>query len=183
MGGSLRNQTLYLDLSEFLATNFPMSNSQKEEYDSFARHIVLPFRNAVASFFGFNVRYPQEEETSPEEHIFDTIKEEKESAPLEEVVVRDEPKKLTKEEENALLFDRIARICGVIRENLEYIRKPLIRSNVELVVNALIEACYLRNFQITVALVMSLGEVAHNDKSVRNEIAEINSVCYEFYDE
>lgn len=176
----------HLDLSEFLATNFPMSNSQKEEYESFARHIVLPFRNAIASFFGYNVRYPKEEEIVPEEHIFDVKKEEKQPEVVEErevkKVVKEEDKKLSKEEENSLLFDRIARICGVIRENLEYIRKPLIRSNVELVANALIEACYLRNFPITIALVMSLGEVSHNDRSIREQIAEINSVCYEFYE-
>lgn len=168
----------HLDFSEFLSQNFPISNNQKEEYDSFARHIVLPFRNAIAEIFGVNVKLFAVEEEPEEVHILDTVRpENREEAEVEAQA----PAELTEKEETALLFDSIARVCGLMREKLDYIRKDIVRSNISLIVDALIEACYLRNKTIAVALIMSLGEIGRREKAIKDDIDEISSICYEFY--
>ena len=174
-----------LDFSEFLSTNFPMSNSQKEEYESFARHVVLPFRNAVAGIFGVTIsRFPAEEEPEKQVHVFDSLGDKQSSEPVQapEQIQQEEQPTLTKEQETALLFDSIARVCGVMREKLTYVKKPLVRSNISLIVDALIEACYLRNMVIAVALVMSLGEITRGERALREDMEEINSICYKFYE-
>ena len=169
----------HLDFSEFLSQNFPISNNQKEEYDSFARHIVLPFRNAIANIFGVNVKYFAVEEEPEEVHILDTVRLDNSDEQAEP-----EPQKteeLTQTEETDLLFDSIARVCGLMREKLDYIRKDIVRSNVSLIIDALIEACYLRNKTIAVALIMSLGEIGRKERAIKDDIEEISSICYEFY--
>jgi hypothetical protein len=89
--------------------------------------------------------------------------------------------KETKTEETALLFSRIARMCGIIETKTEGMKDTLKKSNINLIVNALIESCKLKNKKIAVALILSLNLVAHHQRFLREEMKEINNICYEFY--
>ena len=193
----------HISFSDFLSENFPLASSQKDEYEAFARHLIIPFRDAMADIFTADTSIvshfsPLPQDSNAMEHVAESgAAEEKpverESMPqvfddeIEDNVgeknVKEQPapsKKAQPQDDN-LLYDSIARNCGIIRDKLPLIRKDLVRSNISLIVDALIEACYLRNFTILVALVMSLTSNAKHERSLRDEIENITEICYQFY--
>ena len=70
---------------------------------------------------------------------------------------------------------------NIINDKLIFINKAMRRSNVELLVNALQEACKIKNLTILIAIVMALNEMAYKEKRLRRELDEINNICLEFY--
>ena len=69
-----------------------------------------------------------------------------------------------------------------LEDKLVYVRNPLKKSNISLLLDALFEACEIRNVKIIVALVMALNNIAGNERSMRIEIKELNTICYDFYE-
>ena len=163
----------HLSFGEFLATSFPMANSQKDEYDAFASYLIKPFRDAVISLVMGGVALPSRPVLSNEES--------KASEDVHAVEQNEQDVNLDQEENN-LLFDSIARTAGKMRDKLDLIKKELTRSNISLLLDALIEACYLRNLTIMVALVMSLEEMSRHERAVRQDVDKITSICYQFYE-
>ena len=144
-----------INFNEFLAKEFPNATSQKEEYTVFANQIILPFKNAVKQELGF------EDEEEGENDISTLVQ--KENDRIDRI-----------EEEGEELEDEI-------NDKLIFINKAMRRSNVELLVNALQEACKIKNLTILIAIVMALNEMAYKEKKLRKELDEINNICLEFY--
>lgn len=190
-----------LNFNTLLSTSFPLVNTQKEEYELFSKYVVLPFRNAIAQIFNVDAKnYVFEEKPMEEVNILDKKMKEIEELdkalvlenssehthekPAGKTAVIEEPKKIieqAKDEELSLLFSRISRMCGVITSKILGIKDTLKRSNISLVLDALVESCNLKNRKIAVALVLSLNLVAHKERVVKQELKEINNICYEFY--
>ena len=160
-----------IDFSEFLSATFPYATSQREEYVMFSQKFILPFKNSVARVFGIapNSEKKFEEVTSCVVET-KTIEEEKKEA--EKPPVQDD---------SALLFDGIARKCTLIDEKLQNCRVNDKRSNIMLITRAMKEACGLRKMNIVVALVMSLNEFSHHERTIKNDVHEINEICFQFY--
>jgi hypothetical protein len=96
--------------------------------------------------------------------------------------ILDTQKFIQEEEEAELLFNRIVRLTRILNDKLVYVRNPLKKSNLSLLLDALFEACEIRNVKIIVALVMALNNIAGNERSMRIEIKELNTICYDFYE-
>ena len=50
-----------------------------------------------------------------------------------------------------------------------------------LILRAMEEACNLKNLHIMSALVYSLNEIAKGEKSIRENVKEVNDLFYEFF--
>lgn len=197
----------HISFSDFLSENFPLANSQKDEYEAFARHIVVPFRDAIADIFTADTstlghfsplphntnamehldsklaeEEPLQEQVQPKVFEESDIEKDDDFVPLEKEEKHSHSKANLEAQDDNLLFDSIARNCGIIRDKLPLVRKELVRSNISLIIDALIEACYLRNFTILVALVMSLSANAKHERVLRDEVENITEICYQFYD-
>ena len=44
-----------INFNEFVKVQFPLANNQNEEYQAFAKTIIIPFRNAVANYFDVDI--------------------------------------------------------------------------------------------------------------------------------
>ena len=167
-----------INFNEFLAKEFPNASSQKEEYTVFANQIILPFKNAVKKELGF-----EDEGAEDGSNISTLVQKENDRLDELEGSVDDEEEDTEYEEkdEEQLLFDRVARMGSIINDKLIFINKAMRRSNVELLVCALQEACKIKNLTILIAIVMALNEMAYKEKKLRKELDEINNICLEFY--
>lgn len=206
-----------INFNDFIKAQFPFANNQNEEYSSFAKTLIVPFRDAFASIFGVEVKETAKDHchTHKSENIIDKKLKEKEedekhsqndtnskhgeitddpstavvikgtiltpTAPIIETLVEIN-KQIKEDEEAELLFGRILRITRILEDRLVYIRNPLKKSNIELILDALLEACRVQNVKIIVALVMALNNFAGNDRFMRTEIKELNNICYNFYE-
>ena len=196
-----------INLNDFIKAQFPLANNQNEEYLSFVKTIILPFRNAIAETFGVEVTTKKEEKPEPVSNIIDEkIKEinehrleEKENEEEDTVVnqtfattvlgpspvvdaIIEAHKQLEEDEEVELLFHRILRLSRILEDKLIFVRNPLKKSNLELILEALFDACEIKNVKIIVALVMALNSFAKNDRHLKQEIRELNTICYNFYE-
>ena len=188
-----------LNFNEFLSTQFPLANGQNEEYFAFGKAAIIPFRNAVADVFNIELEKDLEEQIEgPEENVNvidkkilekesqtnyyqneNIVKQEEGISPL----VEEEIIKHNKEEEElSLLFDRIVRITSILDDKLLYIKNPLKKSNLALIIDALYDGCMHKSVKIVVALVMAINSIAGNEKHIRQEIKELNTICYNFYE-
>lgn len=179
-----------ISFNDFLTKEFPMLSTQKEEYDSFAQHLVIPFRNAIAQIFGVNAKeynFEEKEKTEVREVIDKEIKEKlltdteplQEEKPKGKEVVKE--KKETKVDDETLLYGKVARVAGNMLGKTDKIKSELKRSNLELLLQAIQEACRYKNQTILMAVTMSLNEFFHKEKLIRKDLEELNDTCYEFY--
>lgn len=160
-----------IDFSDLLSTTFPYATSQREEYAMFSQKFILPFKNSVARVFGIMPNGEEKiEESTPNVLEDKPIKEEKEEVKPEPV-----------QDDTALLFDGIARKCSLIEEKLQNSKTSDRRANILLLTRAMKEACNLRKMNIVVALVMSLNEFSYRERLIKNEVHEINEICFQFY--
>ncbi|MBQ3213697.1 MAG: hypothetical protein IJB10_01645 [Clostridia bacterium] len=207
-----------INFNDFIKAQFPLATNQNEEYVAFAKTIIIPFRNAVANYFGLDPKEVQENpsiEDEPLNNIIDEkLKEHLEKAKEVEAMMRqadDEDLKTVtvinstveipvstqeafveavyesqryreEQEEVELLFKRIGRLSRILEDKLVYVRNPLKKSNITLLLDALYEACEIKNVKIIVAVVMALNTIAGNERSMRAEIKELNTICYDFYE-
>lgn len=207
-----------INFNDFIKAQFPLATNQNEEYVAFAKTIIIPFRNAVANYFGLDPKEVQENpsiEDEPLNNIIDEkLKEHLEKAKEVETMMRqadDEDLKTVtvinstveipvstqeafveavyesqryreEQEEVDLLFKRIGRLSRILEDKLVYVRNPLKKSNITLLLDALYEACEIKNVKIIVAVVMALNTIAGNERSMRAEIKELNTICYDFYE-
>ena len=195
-----------INLNDFIKAQFPLVNNQNEEYLAFAKTIIIPFRNAIAEIFNTEVNIKIQEKPEIYTNVIDEkIKELNEKVDDEEsdyetlldqthtttIVATSSPvidsiveiqKRLQEDEEVELLFDRILRLSRILEDKLIFIRNPLKKSNLELILDALLEATQIKNVKIIVALVMALNNFAGNDRHLKQEIRELNSICYNFYE-
>lgn len=198
-----------INFNEFIKVQFPLANNQNEEYEAFAKTIIIPFRNAVANYFDVDIetttKLAEDEELRNiidekiKEHILEKEMESEndndeetiiiktttiqpvDSDPLVSAVLQAE-KQRQEDEEVKLLFDRILRLVRILDDKTEYVRNPLKKSNISLLIDALYEAYEIKNVKIIVALVMALNNFAGNERSMRGEIKELNTICYDFYE-
>ena len=84
-------------------------------------------------------------------------------------------------EDTCLLFDCVARKCLLIDEKLQHGRQTDKRANILLLTRAMKESCNMRKINIVIALVMALNELSRHERSIKNEIREINEICFQFY--
>lgn len=194
-----------INFNEFLKTQFPYANNQNEEYAAFSKNVIIPFRNAIANVFDIEIEKP--EETKQEENVKNDIIEQKiqerikqeneedmqENPQNKTIIIQNITQitpqedtllaRLQEEEEVNLLFDRIVRLSRILDDKLVYVRNPLKKSNIGLLIDGLYEACQLKNVKIVVALVMALNTFAGGERSMREEIRELNTICYDFYEQ
>ncbi len=196
-----------MNFDTLLSSSFALANTQKEEYELFSKYVILPFRNAIAQIFGVDAKNYVFEEKIVEEEIniidkklkeieeldielakknmideqLDAVNSENVATKIEEENNMEQQKHFSNDEETNLLFSRISRMCGIIESKTSNIRDTLKKSNINLVVDALIESCLLKNKKIAVALILSLNLVAHRERVIKQELKEINNICYEFY--
>lgn len=193
-----------INFNEFLKTQFPYANSQNEEYLAFAKNVIVPFRDAIANVFDIEIEKKEEEELTLQKDIIEqklaeryndfeendmnqnnenkTIIIQKITTidPMAEAVLTAQ---MQEEEEVNLLFNRILRLTRILDDKLLYVRNPLKKSNISLLLDGLVEACEVKSVKIIVALVMSLNNFAGNERSMREEIKELNTICYDFYEQ
>lgn len=207
-----------INFNDFIKAQFPLATNQNEEYVSFAKTIIIPFRNAIANYFGLEAKEVQETpsiEDEPLNNIIDEkLKEHIEKAKEVEAMMRQaddndlqnvtivsstaeipssaqealveavyESQRYREEQEEVkLLFKRIERLSRILEDKLVYVRNPLKKSNITLLLDALYESCEIKNVKIIVAVVMALNTIAGNERSMRAEIKELNTICYDFYE-
>ena len=198
-----------INFNEFVKVQFPLANNQNEEYQSFAKTIIIPFRNAVANYFDVDIETTKLIEEDEElrniidekikEHMIEQELQGSSEEPQETIIVKTatiEPinddsllgavlmaeKQHREDEEIKLLFDRILRLVRILDDKSEYVRNPLKKSNITLLIDALYEAYEIKNVKIIVALVMALNNFAGSERSMRGEIKELNTICYDFYE-
>ena len=188
-----------LNFNEFLSTQFPTANNQNEEYFAFGKSVIIPFRNAIADVFDIQIDKTDFSDDEPEQAqtFIDQKILERENANavysdnltnLETYegitpMVEEEIKQHNQEDEElSLLFDRVVRLTGIIDDKLLYVKNPLKKSNIELIIDALYDACMHKSVKIVVALVMAINNIAGNEKHIRQEIRELNTICYNFYE-
>lgn len=196
-----------INFNEFLKTQFPYANNQNEEYAAFSKNVIIPFRNAIANIFNIEIEKPEEKQ-KPEENvkndiieqkILERIKQENEENMQEEnpqsntIIIQNITQitpqedtllaRIQEEEEVNLLFDRIVRLSRILDDKLVYVRNPLKKSNIGLLIDGLYEACQLKNVKIVVSLVMALNTFAGGERGMREEIRELNTICYDFYEQ
>lgn len=159
-----------IDFSDLLSTTFPYATSQREEYAMFSQKFILPFKNSVARVFGIMPNGDVSTEEAAPSVMDEKPHEEKEEAKPDLV-----------QDDTALLFDGIARKCSLIEEKLQNSKTSDRRANILLLTRAMKEACGLRKMNIVVALVMSLNEFSYRERFIRNEVHEINEICFQFY--
>lgn len=194
-----------VNFNEFLKTQFPYANNQNEEYLAFSKNIIIPFRNAIADVFNIEIEQKPEEEQVEDNSANDIIeqklqernKQNEENMQEEnqnktiiiqnitQVMPQEESylSRIQEEEEVNLLFDRIVRLSRILDDKLVYVRNPLKKSNIGLLIDGLYEACQLKNVKIVVALVMALNTFAGGERGMREEIRELNTICYDFYEQ
>lgn len=168
-----------INFNEYLENNFVSASSQKEEYEAFAYCIIIPFKNAIAKAVGLDI-------DADEENCKDLKEDLQENEPKIEHSndqKKEEVKEIEEKDEETLLFDRLSRMASIIDDKLIFINKPIRRSNIELLVDALKEASRMQNIKIILALVMALNEFAHKERKIKRELDEINSICLEFFKE
>lgn len=193
-----------IDFNYFLKTQFPLANSQNEEYESFSNSIIVPFKNAIADLFNVTTDIYQKEETI--ESMNPTYFEEREStvelpngntvyvkestAILEEDDEDDdvdEDDEDDDEEEKKTpvskdeLFEELRKEVYEIDDRTLFIKNAYKRGNLRLILRAMEEACNLKNLPIMSALVYSLNELAKGEKSIRENLREVNELFYEFF--
>lgn len=160
-----------INFNEFLSTQFPIQSSQKEEYEAFAKGIILPFKHAVMQTL---------------DNLFDkqddilNEKEEKQAVQVKTSNKKKEGDKLSGNEID-LLFGSLLRTSLVLLDKTILIKNELKKSNTELIAEALVEASKIKNIKITVALIMALNDIAGKERVVKEELDKINSICYAFY--
>ncbi len=168
-----------INFNEFLSTQFPIQNTQTEEYESFAKNLIIPFKNAIIK-------------------ALDSIFDEQDDYEKENVTLNYDKKLIEKhldkfknklnnqqddisQDEIDLLFNSLTRTSMVLLDKTILLKNEYKKSNVEILAEALLEACRLKNIKITVALVMALNDIAGKEKVLKDEVNEINSICYAFY--
>lgn len=198
-----------INFNEFVKVQFPLANNQNEEYQAFAKTIIIPFRNAVANYFDVDIettnKLAEDEELRNiidekiKEHLLEKELQEQDDEEQETIIVKTttiEPiqsdslvgavllaeKQRQEDEEIRLLFDRILRLVRILDDKSAYIKNPLKKSNITLLIDALYEAYEIKNVKIIIALVMALNNFAGSERSMRGEIKELNTICYDFYE-
>ncbi len=170
-----------VNFNEYLENNFVSASSQKEEYEAFAYCIIIPFKNAIAKAVGLDI--DDDEENCKELKELNGASQENIVEKETTNEKKEEVKEIEEKDEETLLFDRLSRMAGIIDDKLIFINKPVRRSNIELLVDALKEASRMQNIKIILALVMALNEFAHRERKIKRELDEINSICLEFFKE
>ena len=197
-----------INFNDFIKAQFPFATNQNEEYNCFAKSIIIPFRNAVANYFNIDAKEIPQVDPYKSEPIINVIDEkikelkaqeqENDSKEVSITVVQtssyENPENFIESaiqaqqaleddnEEIELLFKRLERLTRILEDKLVYVRNPLKKSNIGLLLEALLEACYIRNVKIIVAIVMAINNIAGNERSMRGEIKELNTICYDFYE-
>jgi len=183
---------------KFLKQQFPFAGNQNEEYDAFGKSVIVPLKNTILEVFDEEVKEEKskkyfeeieniEEETEdkmeenktintiiikaevPQNDIADQIKEEAIRARIEE------------QEETELLINRIVRLTRILDDKLLLVRNPLKKSNIKLLLDAMMESCENYAIKTIVAIVMSLNHFAGSERSMKQELRELNEICYDFY--
>lgn len=196
-----------INFNEFLKTQFPYANNQNEEYAAFSKNVIIPFRNSIANVFDIEIEQKEDvnqQDDVAKNDIIDQKLQEKNKLEGEQNMLEERPEHKTiiiqnitqvapqddsylarfqEEEEVSLLFDRIIRLSRILDDKLAYVRNPLKKSNIGLLIDGLYEACQLKNVKIVVALVMALNTFAGGERGMREEIRELNTICYDFYEQ
>ena len=79
------------------------------------------------------------------------------------------------------LFDELKTLVYEIDDRTLFIKNAYKRGNMRLILRAMEEACNLKNLPIMSALVYSLNEIARGEKSIRENLREVNELFYEFF--
>lgn len=193
-----------INFNEFLSSQFPYANGQNEEFLAFSKNVIVPFRDAIANVFDIEIDQQEQESDNMQNDIIEqklaeranelgegTMNQNGENKtiiiqnittldPMAEAVLAAQ---IQEEEEVNLLFNRILRLARILDDKLLYVRNPLKKSNISLLLDALIEACEVKSVKIIVALVMAINNFAGNERSMREEIRELNTICYDFYEQ
>jgi len=178
---------------DFLKEQFPDVQTKNDEYDAFGKNVIIPFKNSIAKIFDIDLS------------VYDTNGQEPSNV-KEDIVVGEENNSLVNgildkqldsdvestqvqtkqegevEDDLTLLLNRVSRIARVLDDKLILVKNPLKKSNIKLLTDALIESCQNRLVKTIVAIVMSLNHFAGGERSMRGEIQELNTICYDFYE-
>ena len=187
-----------IDFNYFLKTQFPLANSQNEEYESFSNAVIIPFKKAIADLFNvttdiykqeenienMNPTYFEEKESTVELPNGNTVYVKESTVVLDETDIKDDEEEV--EEKKAPvskdeLFEDLKEQVYEIDDRTLFIKNAYKRGNLRLILRAMEEACNLKNLPIMSALVYSLNEIARGEKSIRENLREVNELFYEFF--
>lgn len=184
-----------LDFNYFLKTQFPLASSQQEEYQMFSDNVVTPFKKAIAELFNVTTDVDDEEELSvinteyeelatPDGNVIiskTTTAIDEEAMEEDEVEDSDEEEQTVVAENEEELFGQIMEQVYEIDDRTLFVRNSYKRGNLRLILKAIEEACNLENLTIISALIYSLNELGRGEKSIRDNIKEINDIFYKFF--
>lgn len=151
-----------IDFNYFLRTQFPFADTQKEEYDSFAQNVILPFKESILQLFDIN----------PNELNIEEVKENSISVPIVKEI---------EEEDKDDFFKSMKERCLAANESLGLIKNIARRENVLTLLEGIIETCNIENIKIINALVYALNQELKGEKHFRKIIESINNIYFTYF--
>lgn len=158
-----------LNTTQFLETYF--RDGKLTGVQNFLEKIILPYRDAICKHFKV-----------PVDVSADDIKKDEQ----EEKILQEEEKKAQEEAEFPHLDELLAEIvkgCNQILALLKFERKRTdILDDVEFVTNSIIRECGKRDLMVVNGLVIGLSYIAHKFKTIRDNVADINNMIFDYYE-
>lgn len=163
------------DLPNFLSTYYHTEG--ENDFLNFSREVVLPFKNVISAIFELN----DEENYNKSEKILmeidDKVKVEDKNM-VENTFVNEEESKYSK------IFSELLNLLVDMQTEIDFdlkIKKE-IRENLNLLINAMIEACEMQNLNILNGLIVGFEFIAPKIKSVKFLYLEFKRVMLGLYE-
>lgn len=154
-----------IDFNYFLRTQFPFADTQKEEYDSFAQNVILPFKESILQLFDVNTK-----------ELYEQLNQEEKIAVV--------PKKISdeiEEEDKDDFFKSMIDKSYDIKDSIKTIKNIAKRENVTTLLDGIEESCKIKNIKITNALVYALNQELKGEKYFKTLINNLNNLYFTYF--
>ena len=184
---NIKNRNIDFDL--FLKEFYKNEAGRSEEYSSFAKEVILPFRDIVANYFEIptqdanNMKMKKTELEQPKQktnEVGENMEEEK--IEKQEEVKQDYAEQTTLKVEEFLT--EIKSICNEILSEINYEKRMQadLKDNIIYLINTIIYNCENNDLTNTVALITAFEYVAKGAKSIKFLTRELKKVLINFYE-
>ncbi len=180
-----------IDFDQFLRTQFPYADNQKDEYTKFANNIIVPFRDAIASLFDMPVDIDEKRAQDEEVNIIDkqiavisgeggakAVVEKTTIASVEETPTP----ALTQEEDDVNdFFASVKEKVHIVEEKLSFVKNKQRRDNIKTITTAILQTCDIKNITILNALVYALNCECKQEKIMKETIHKLNNLYFTYF--
>lgn len=184
---NIKNRNIDFDL--FLKEFYKNEAGRSEEYSSFAKEIILPFRDIIANYFEIpthdvnNIKMKKTELEQPKQEINEVGENmEEEKMEMQEEIKQDYAEQTTLKVEEFLT--EIKSICNEILSEINYEKRMQadLKDNIIYLINTIIYNCENNDLTNTVALITAFEYVAKGAKSIKFLTRELKRVLINFYE-